>query len=186
MNTLTTTETGRRPAEASKARRTATVLMVLCAAGATAQAESVPSFEMMAAVDMSGGTQLKRGDYASALATLQQIETPKKSMSQMWLYTNLCVAQTMTNAAREGVANCSKAVELAGRRFSVGELAAERNERIALAHSNRAVAHWKAGDIAAAEVDLATANLAWPHFEAAKTNLKALRARRTEVAVDTQ
>ena len=185
MNTLTTTAIGRRPANASKARRTATVFLALCVAGATAQAETVPSFEMKAAVDASGGPQLTSGDYANALHELQQVAMPKDRASQMWFYTNLCVAQTMTRDARAGVASCGKAIELAGRRFRTSETVSERNDRVALAHSNRAVAHWRAGDVAAAEVDLATAKLIAPRFEPAKVNTAALEARRTKVAVNT-
>jgi hypothetical protein len=183
MNTLTTTATGRRPADASKARRTATVFLVLCAVGAAAHAETMPSFEMKAAEDASGGPQLTRGDYTIALQELQRVEMPRDRASQMWLYTNLCIAQTMTREAKAGVASCSKAVELAGRRLRSGETVTERNERIALAHSNRAVAHWKAGDVAAAEIDLATARLISPRFEPANVNTTALEARRTKVAV---
>jgi len=156
--------------------------IALCLMALPAVSKTPPRFGMTAVVDMPGGEQIVRGDYAEAIDILANSETAAHASAALFRYTNLCVAHTITERSAAAVRFCDEAVESAQSRSRFGETMSERKANLGQAHANRAVALWLAGSRAAAEIDLAAAVSYAPRDGVVKANAAAFAARREPVA----
>jgi hypothetical protein len=152
-------------------------LLALDVATPVLAADALPRFQMQAALDAPGGAQLQRGDYAAAIARVAGGGSALAGAAT-WRATNSCVAHTMERQLTAALVACDVAIERATVRANVLDTERARRDRVALMYSNRAVAHWRAGNSAAAESELAAAASFSPKLPVVKANIEALNARR--------
>jgi hypothetical protein len=157
-------------------------LLALAIAAPVLGADALPRFQMQAARDAPGGAQIVRGEYADAVARVAEADGGSAlAGSPAWRAMNLCVAHTMERQLPAAFAACDQAIEQASVRVNVLDTERARRDRLALMYSNRAVAQWRAGNIAAAEADLTTAASFSPKLPIVKANIEALNARGQEL-----
>jgi hypothetical protein len=160
-------------------RRTVSATIAACVAlgTATAAASSLPRFEMQAALDEAGGKLIAAGDYAGAVELLSDDGNHPLETARVWRMTNLCVSQTLANRASAAVESCNEAIEDARQSAPPVTGARRSKDTLAVLYSNRAVAHWRSGNPAAAEADLAQAAALAPRFDLVRNNRAAVASR---------
>jgi hypothetical protein len=138
-------------------------------------------------LDAEGGTALVRGH---AVRAIQQIESAREHDGSAVLLNNLCVARTVLRQFAEARVACDAAVTTAQRELDsrnsrwAGEARRLARKVSATAFSNRAVMHWLAQDVLAAQGDYERARQLAPKspFVERNVDLGARLPARIEVA----
>lgn len=155
----------------------------LGAAGAQATETAYQPLVLTAYSNAVGGANLLDRKYEDALAEIRRYK-PQDSMAAAAKANNLCVALTATRQLVEARAACTAALSAAKQeklsaRFTGG---LSDNTEIAIAYSNRAVAHALSRDMASAKADLERAQLLAPKAEYVSRNLAAAPFARNAIA----
>jgi Flp pilus assembly protein TadD len=159
--------------------------LAACFVGQAAVAGPLPRFEMQAALDATGGAEILRGDYTEALAALDKARSGIPPEWRIGRAINACVAQTLSGNRAAGPGACTDAVDMASTAAVLPyHSLRQHKERLAIVHANRAVAYWRAGDVAAAAADLERAQAFDPRSAAVMTNVEAFTARRDAYAAN--
>jgi hypothetical protein len=129
--------------------------------------------------DVAGGSKLVAGEYDAAITEYQQVS--RRAAPKSLRLTNLCVAQTITQAWLAARETCNAAVEAARLdRLRAPAWPNGQRERyrdfLAVAYSNRAVLSILVQDMPAGDADLKFAHSLAPRAHFVKRNLEATRA----------
>ena len=153
---------------------------------AAAQAAEITSPMMLTAyINAPGGESVLAGKYDAALAEIKS-DRSSSSIAYTGKMTNLCVAYTAMKQLTEALSACDSAVRSAkddrfsAQRYSAGTQA--ENAYVAIAYTNRAVAHMMAKDTASAKVDMERAKSLAPSAEFVSKNLAAVQGSGSKIA----
>jgi hypothetical protein len=141
----------------TRKRSIASLVALVCAYGASANALAKDTFEMGSYSNWAGGARIDSGDYAGAIAAASHPSMKGDTTSMLGAATNLCVAYTVSRELALARKACDEAVSLAKRVDDSDWKRLRRESATASALSNRGVLRALSGDSVGAASDFRAA-----------------------------